>query len=125
VEYLPAIQGIKGRLQNIVIKIVPTMKARCGVIVIANASLCIHHYTHHPKLLFGNDDEESVVRISQRYSTKSTEFATLTERISNIATGPDKGQWCYPIFWVHVGAHRLEVRKAIQQRMCDRFKVVE
>jgi hypothetical protein len=78
-----------------------------------------------PKLIFGNDGEESVVRVS---GTKYTGFATLTERIINIATGRDKGQWRYPIFRGHVGARiprmRLEVREAVR-RMRDRFKVVE
>jgi GTPase SAR1 family protein len=78
-----------------------------------------------PKLIFGNDEEDSVVRVS---GTKYTGFATLTERIINLATGRDKGQWRYPIFRGHVGARiprmRLEVRMAVRT-LRDRFKVVE
>jgi GTPase SAR1 family protein len=78
-----------------------------------------------PKLIFSSNGEDSVVRVSgKRY----TGFATLTERIINIATGRDKGEWRYPLFRGHVGARiprmRLEVREAVRT-MRDRFKVVE
>ena len=78
-----------------------------------------------PKIIFGEDGEDSVVRVS---GTKYTGFASLTERIINLATGRDKGKWRYPIFRGHVGARiprmRLEVREAVRT-MRDRFKVVE
>ena len=78
-----------------------------------------------PKLIFGSNEADSVVRVS---GTLYTGFATLTERIINIATGRDKGKWRYPIFRGHVGARiprmRLEVRDAVRT-MRDRFKVVE
>jgi GTPase SAR1 family protein len=78
-----------------------------------------------PKLIFGNDGEDSVVRVS---GLKYTGFATLTERINNIATGREKANFRYPIFRGHVGARiprmRMEVLEAVR-RMRDRFKVVE
>jgi len=78
-----------------------------------------------PKLLFGNDGEESVVRVS---GTKYTGFERLTEKIVNMATGRDKAGSKYHIFRGHVGAQiprmRLEVRDAVRG-MRDRFKVVE
>jgi GTPase SAR1 family protein len=78
-----------------------------------------------PKIIFGNDGEDSIVRVS---GTKYTGFANLTQRIIDIATGRDKANFRYPIFRGHVGARiprmRLEVREAVR-RMRDRFKVVE
>jgi GTPase SAR1 family protein len=78
-----------------------------------------------PKLIFSSNEEDTVVRVS---GTQYTGFATLTERIINIATGRDKGEWRYPLFRGHVGARiprmRLEVREAVRT-MRDRFKVVE
>ena len=78
-----------------------------------------------PKLIFGNDGQNNVVRVS---GTRYTGFATLTQRIIDIATGRDKCNMRYPIFRGHVGARiprmRLEVREAVRQ-MRDRFKVVE
>jgi GTPase SAR1 family protein len=78
-----------------------------------------------PKIIFGNEDEESIVRVS---GEKYTGFAQLTEKIIDIATGRDKANFRYPIFRGHVGARiprmRLEVREAVR-RMRDRFKVVE
>jgi GTPase SAR1 family protein len=78
-----------------------------------------------PKLIFGNNDHDSVVRVS---GTKYTGFAQLTERIINIACGREKANMRYPIFRGHVGARiprmRLEVREAVR-RLRDRFKVVE
>ncbi|KAL3919438.1 MAG: hypothetical protein SGILL_003752 [Bacillariaceae sp.] len=78
-----------------------------------------------PKLIFGNDGDDSVVRVS---GLKYTGFADLTERINNIATGREKANFRYPIFRGHVGARiprmRMEVLEAVR-RMRDRFKVVE
>ena len=59
---------------------------------------------------------------------KYTGFATLTQRVIDIATGRDKCNMRFPIFRGHIGARiprmRLEVREAVR-RMRDRFKVVE
>eukprot|EP00980_Cylindrotheca_fusiformis_P020082 scaffold7161_cov133-Cylindrotheca_fusiformis.AAC.5 len=78
-----------------------------------------------PKLIFGNDEDNSVVRVS---GTKYTGFEDLTQRVIDIATGRDKCNMSFPIFRGHVGARiprmRLEVREAVR-RMRDRFKVVE
>jgi GTPase SAR1 family protein/Leucine-rich repeat (LRR) protein len=78
-----------------------------------------------PKLIFGNDEENSVIRVS---GTKYTGFADLTQRVIDIATGRDKCNMSFPIFRGHVGVRiprmRLEVREAVR-RMRDRFKVVE
>mmetsp|Transcript_36160 Transcript_36160/g.87460 ORF Transcript_36160/g.87460 Transcript_36160/m.87460 type:complete len:1913 (-) Transcript_36160:67-5805(-) len=78
-----------------------------------------------PKLIFGNDGPNSVLRVS---GTKYTGFENLTQRVIDIATGRDKCNMRYPIFRGHVGARiphmRLEVRDAVRQ-MRDRFKVVE
>lgn len=78
-----------------------------------------------PKIIFGGEGEDSIVRVS---GTKYTGFAELTQRIIDIATGRDKANFRYPIFRGHVGARiprmRLEVRQAVR-RMRDRFKVVE
>jgi GTPase SAR1 family protein len=78
-----------------------------------------------PKLIFGDTEDDAVIRVS---GTKYTGFADLTERIINIATGRERAQMQYPIFRGHVGARiprmRLEVREAVR-RMRDRFKVVE
>jgi GTPase SAR1 family protein len=78
-----------------------------------------------PKIIFGKDGEDSIVRVS---GTKYTGFADLTQRITDIATGREKANFRYPIFRGHVGARiprmRLEVREAVR-RMRDRFKVVE
>jgi S1-C subfamily serine protease len=78
-----------------------------------------------PKLIFGDDDQNSVVRVSGK---KYFGFELLTEKIINIATGRDKAEYTYPIFHGHVGARiprmRLQVRDAVRE-MRDRFKVVE
>jgi GTPase SAR1 family protein len=79
-----------------------------------------------PKLIFGNDEKNSVVRVS---GTKFTGFDRLTEKLVHIATGKERpAGWKYPIFRGHVGAQiprmRLEVREAVRE-MRDRFKVVE
>jgi GTPase SAR1 family protein len=112
------IKGIKDRLQEYCDK----NRANDEGALRLRKLLC--SYTR-PKLVFGNDEEDSVVRVS---GTKYTGFATLTERIINLATGRDKGQWRYPIFRGHVGARiprmRLEVRMAVRT-LRDRFKVVE
>eukprot|EP00934_Nitzschia_sp_Nitz4_P003673 Nitzschia sp. Nitz4//scaffold115_size69933//47363//53133//NITZ4_006008-RA/size69933-snap-gene-0.86-mRNA-1//-1//CDS//3329533517//3663//frame0 len=78
-----------------------------------------------PKLIFGNTEDDAVVRVS---GLRYTGFAELTERIIHIATGRERANMQYPIFRGHVGARiprmRLEVREAVR-RMRDRFKVVE
>lgn len=78
-----------------------------------------------PKLIFGGEGNNSVVRIS---GTKYTGFDRLSEKLVNIATGRDRAGWDYSIFRGHVGARiprmRLEVRDAVRE-MRDRFKVVE
>ena len=83
------------------------------------------HPSRRPKLIFGEDDEESVVRVS---GTQYYGFDLLTEKIVNIATGRYKGRWTYPIFYGHVGTRiprmRLQVRDAVRT-MRDKFKVVE
>lgn len=77
-----------------------------------------------PKLIFGDDDANSVVRVS---GTQYTGFDVLTERIISIATGRYKVQK-FPIFHGHVGARiprmRLEVREEVR-KMREKFKVVE
>lgn len=78
-----------------------------------------------PKLIFGEDEKNSVVRVS---GTKFTGFDRLTEKIVQIATGRERASWKYPIFRGHVGAQiprmRSQVREAVRE-MRDRFKVVE
>jgi len=78
-----------------------------------------------PKIIFGSDGPESVVRVS---STEFSGFDNLAERIVGIATGRERGGWAYPIFRGHLGARiprmRLEVRDVVRS-MRDRFKVVE
>uniref|UniRef100_A0A7S1CU18 Uncharacterized protein n=1 Tax=Skeletonema marinoi TaxID=267567 RepID=A0A7S1CU18_9STRA len=80
---------------------------------------------NRPKIIFGADGPDSVVRVS---STQYTGFTTLASRIVNIATGRERGGWTYPIFRGHIGARiprmRLEVRDVVRS-MRDRFKVVE
>lgn len=77
-----------------------------------------------PKLIFGDNDDNSVVRVS---GTQYTGFDVLTERIISIATGRYKFQR-FPIFHGHVGARiprmRLEVREEVR-KMREKFKVVE
>jgi GTPase SAR1 family protein len=78
-----------------------------------------------PKLIFGDDDQNSVVRVS---GTKFTGFDRLTRKIVQIATGRERAGRKYPIFRGHVGAQiprmRLQVRDVVRE-MRDRFKVVE
>lgn len=78
-----------------------------------------------PKIIFGNDGEDSVVRVS---GTQYTGFANLTEKITNIATGRDTAKLLYPIFRGHVGARiprmRLKVLDVVRS-MRAKFKVVE
>ena len=80
---------------------------------------------NRPKIIFGSDTPDGVVRVS---STKFSGFDLLAERIVNISTGRERGGWAYPIFRGHLGARiprmRLEVRDAVRS-MRDRFKVVE
>lgn len=80
---------------------------------------------NRPKVIFGENGPDSVVRVS---STQYTGFSTLASRIVNIATGRERGDWTYPIFRGHIGARiprmRLEVRDVVRS-MRDRFKVVE
>ena len=79
---------------------------------------------NRPKIIFGSDGANSVVRVS---STKFSGFDKLAERIVNIATGRERGGWAYPIFRGHLGARiprmRLEVREVVRS-MRDKFKVV-
>jgi len=79
-----------------------------------------------PKLIFGDDDKNSVVRVS---GTEFTGFDRLTERLVHIATGRERpAGWKYPIFRGHVGAQiprmRLQVREVVRE-MRGHFKVVE
>lgn len=80
---------------------------------------------NRPKIIFGADGPDSVVRVS---STQYTGFTTLSSRIVDIATGRERGGWPFSIFRGHVGARiprmRLEVRDVVRS-MRDRFKVVE
>jgi len=78
-----------------------------------------------PKLIFGNDEEDSVIRVS---CLDYTGFDRLSGQIVNIATGrylTSKGD---PIFRGHVGARiprmRLQVRDVVRQ-MGEQFNVVE
>ena len=112
------IQGIKERLKELY----DQKRANDLAAVRLRKLLC--SYTR-PKLIFEDDDQQSVVRVS---GTQYTGFRELTTKIISIATGRDKGKWRYPIFHGHVGARiprmRLEVRDAVRT-MRDRFKVVE
>jgi len=78
-----------------------------------------------PKIIFGRDEEDSIIKVS---GTKYTGFAKLTEKITNIATGRDRATYNYPIFRGHVGARiprkRLEARDIIR-RMREKLMVVE
>jgi len=80
---------------------------------------------NRPKIIFGSDSPDGVVRVS---SKDFSGFNDLAERIVNISTGRERGGWAYPIFRGHLGARiprmRLEVRDAVRS-MRDRFKVVE
>ena len=80
---------------------------------------------HSPKLIFGHNEEDCVVRVSgSRYKG----FQQLNERIISIATGRNFGSFNIPLFRGHIGARipkmRLEVRGIIQS-MREKFKVVE
>ncbi|KAL3924001.1 MAG: hypothetical protein SGILL_001313 [Bacillariaceae sp.] len=112
------IQGIKDRLKEYV------EQNRANDEAALRLRKLLGSYSR-PKLIFGNDGEDSVVRVS---GTKYTGFAQLTERINNIATGREKANFRYPIFRGHVGARiprmRMEVLESVR-RMRDRFKVVE
>jgi GTPase SAR1 family protein/S1-C subfamily serine protease len=112
------IQGIKDRLKEYV------EQNRANDAPALRLRKLLGSYTR-PKIIFGNDGEDSVVRVS---GTKYTGFAQLTEKINNIATGRDTAKYRYPIFRGHVGARiprmRLKVLDAVR-RMRDRFKVVE
>jgi GTPase SAR1 family protein len=112
------IDGIKERLRELY----EQKRANDLAAVRLRKLLCT--YTR-PKIIFGDDDNDCVVRVS---GTQYTGFKELTAKIIGIATGLDKGKWRYPIFHGHVGARiprmRLEVRDAVRT-MRDRFKVVE
>ena len=112
------IQGLKSRLQEYISQ----NRADDPAAIRLRKLLC--SYTR-PKLIFGDTDEDAVVRVS---GTQYTGFDVLTERLISIATGRYKGQQRYPIFHGHVGARiprmRLEVREEVRQ-MRDKFKVVE
>lgn len=112
------IQGIKDRLKEYV------EQNRANDAPALRLRKLLGSYTR-PKIIFGNDGDESVVRVS---GTEYTGFAKLTEKITNIATGRDTAKFRYPIFRGHVGARiprmRLKVLDAVRS-MRDRFKVVE
>jgi len=112
------IQGIKDRLKEYV------EQNRANDAPALRLRKLLGSYTR-PKIIFGNDGDDSVVRVS---GTEYTGFAKLTEKITNIATGRDTAKFRYPIFRGHVGARiprmRLKVLDAVRS-MRDRFKVVE
>ena len=112
------IQGIKSRLKEYV------EQNRASDAPALRLRKLLGSYTR-PKIIFGNDGDDSVVRVS---GTEYTGFAKLTEKITNIATGRDTAKFRYPIFRGHVGARiprmRLKVLDAVRS-MRDRFKVVE
>lgn len=68
-----------------------------------------------PKLIFGDSDEDCVVRVS---GTEYSGFEKLTEKIVGIATGRVKAGW-YPVFHGHVGARiprmRLQIREVVRK----------
>jgi hypothetical protein len=80
---------------------------------------------NRPKLLFGIDREQDVIRVS---SENFTGFDRLAAGIVNIATGRERGGWQYPVFSGHIGARiprmRMEVRDLVR-KMRSNFKVVE
>jgi len=112
------IQGIKERYKEYV----DNNRAHDPACVRLRKLLC--DYTR-PKLIFGETEEDSLVRVS---GTQYTGFDVLTEKIISIATGRYRGNSKYPIFHGHVGARiprmRLQVREEVRQ-MRDKFKVVE
>jgi hypothetical protein len=73
-----------------------------------------------PKLIFGIDKHDSVLRVS---STQYTGFCALRSKIVNISTGRDLGGTKYPMFRGHVGAiipqMRLEVRDVVRRKRKD------
>ncbi|KAL7579107.1 hypothetical protein ACA910_019138 [Epithemia clementina (nom. ined.)] len=81
--------------------------------------------SNRPKLIFGEGEEDCVVRVS---GTQYSGFDRLTQKIVDIAAGRYRGNWPYPVFHGHVGARiprmRLQVRDTVRA-MRDRFKVVE
>ena len=112
------LQGIRQRLQEYM------DQNRANDPAAARLRKLLCDYTR-PKLIFGDDEDNSVVRVS---GTQYTGFENLTAKIIGIASGRDKGQWRHPIFHGHIGARiprmRLEVREAVRS-MRDKFKVVE
>jgi len=112
------LNGIKERLQEL------TDQKRANDIAAVRLRKLLCTYTR-PKLIFGDGEDDSVVRVS---GTKYTGFRELTQKIISIATGRERGRWRYPIFQGHVGAiiprMRLQVRDEVRE-MRDRFKVVE
>lgn len=112
------IQGIKDRFKDYV------EQNRANDAPALRLRKLLGSYTR-PKIIFGNDGEDSVVRVS---GTEYTGFEKLTEKITNIATGRDKAKFRYPIFRGHVGARiprmRLKVLDVVR-KMRHRFKVVE
>ncbi|VEU35608.1 unnamed protein product [Pseudo-nitzschia multistriata] len=78
-----------------------------------------------PKIIFGDNGEDSIVRVS---GTKYTGFAKLTEKINNIATGRETLKSEYPLFRGHVGARiprlRLKVLDVVRETRA-KFKVVQ
>lgn len=80
---------------------------------------------NRPKLLFGVDEDQDVVRVS---CEDFTGFDRLAKAIVNVATGRRRGGWPYPVFRGHIGARiprmRLEVRDLVR-KLRQTFKVVE
>eukprot|EP00536_Pseudo-nitzschia_multiseries_P002966 jgi/Psemu1/184845/e_gw1.42.140.1 len=78
-----------------------------------------------PKIIFGDQGENSVVRVS---GTKYTGFAKLTEKIINIATGRDTAKHKKPLFNGHIGVRiprmRLTVRNIVRE-MRQKFEVID
>jgi Leucine-rich repeat (LRR) protein len=78
-----------------------------------------------PKLIFGQGNEESIVRVS---GTSYKGFDKLADKIVNISTGRDHGGFDYPVFRGHVGARIPRMRKEVREivaKLRDRFKIVE
>ena len=112
------LKGIKERLREL------TEQKRANDLTAVRLRKLLCAYTR-PKLIFGDGEDDSVVRVS---GTKYTGFYELTQKIISIATGRETSRRRYPIFQGHVGARipnmRLQVRDAVRT-MRDRFKVVE
>jgi len=82
------IQGIKDRLKEYV------EQNRANDAPALRLRKLLGSYTR-PKIIFGNDGDDSVVRVS---GTEYTGFEKLTEKITNIATGRDTAKIPLPDF---------------------------